>query len=317
MANTPYARFAPVRYSDNTSLPRLSISGNELPLSRVISTKLFIDNNDVDETNTLLTMQWGQFIAHDILSSANNGFYDCCNVANDPNVCLAISVPQDDYFYRQFNVTCINMVRKLNTYHLNCGTTFAEQINTVSTYIDASVVYGSSLEVANNLRTFTGGLLKSQLINNKEFLPFADNEDDCKITAENSVCFKAGDNRVNQNPELTVLQTMMMRIHNKMVKELSELKPDWSDEALYQEIRAILAGVVQHVTYNEWLQSFISERAMKNFKILPSQEGSSKYDPSVDPRMFTSFVSGAFRAFHAIIQGRLGYVYICCTHAYY
>lgn len=62
-----------------------------------------------------------------------------------------------------------------------------------------------------------------------------------------------GDRRVNQNPTLAMLQTLLLREHNRVADILSSLNPTWDDEKLYQEARRIVVAEIQHITYQEWL----------------------------------------------------------------
>lgn len=58
-----------------------------------------------------------------------------------------------------------------------------EQINQVTAYLDGSTIYGSSVEEANDLRLFRGGLMKTQPGPpgaTKGLLPPEDNVIDCR-----------------------------------------------------------------------------------------------------------------------------------------
>lgn len=64
--NTRYVRLLPPKYGDGISTPPTSKSGNPLPGSRVVSLVLFPDVPIEDPKFTLLAMQYGQIITHDM-----------------------------------------------------------------------------------------------------------------------------------------------------------------------------------------------------------------------------------------------------------
>jgi len=62
-----------------------------------------------------------------------------------------------------------------------------------------------------------------------------------------------GDTRGNQNPQLTILQIIFLREHNRIADYLSKLNPHWSDETTFQETRRIVIAEHQFISYYEWL----------------------------------------------------------------
>ena len=110
----------------------------------------------------------------------------------------------------------------------------------MTSYLDASFVYGSDLETAKTLRTNTGGLLKSNSVLRhlglKDLLPPKLEKADigCKRPSRDIFCFVAGDARVNQQVMLVTLHTIFLREHNRIAVELSKINPHWNDERLYQ-----------------------------------------------------------------------------------
>ncbi len=67
---------------------------------------------------------------------------------------------------------------------------------------------------------------------------------DAQQVAESSL-FAAGDVRANENIELTAMQTLFVRNHNRLAEELATMNPadfgftSWTDEQLYQEARKL------------------------------------------------------------------------------
>lgn len=67
----------------------------------------------------------------------------------------------------------------------------------------------------------------------------------------------SGDTRVNQNPQLTILQIILLREHNRVADALARLNPHWTDETIFQEARRIVIAEHQHISYYEWLPIFL------------------------------------------------------------
>ena len=129
-----------------------------------------------------------------------------------------------------------------------------EQLNLVTSWMDSSQVYGSFKCQADNLRLRVDGQLKilphplsSKLFELKPLLPRHATNHECKSPSK--LCFNAGDDRVNEQPGLTVLHTVLVRQHNRMAKELGCLNPDWNDEKTFQETRKIIVAIIQHITF--------------------------------------------------------------------
>ena len=75
--------------------------------------------------------------------------------------------------------------------------------------------------------------------------------------------YLTGDERCNEQPELTVLHTVMMREHNRVAAHLGLMNLHWDDERLYQEARRIVGAQLQHITYNEWLPIILGMKYMQ------------------------------------------------------
>ncbi|KAI1304599.1 Chorion peroxidase [Halotydeus destructor] len=251
---TAFNRIAFPAYDDGIDTPRTSAkSGRPLPNARLVSFTVSPDRSNENKFLTMMVMQWGQFLDHDITHTATSRASDgssirCCGqeFESNPNLrhpaCLQISIPRNDPFYVQQGQTCMSFVRSATAPRLNCNLGPREQLNQISAYIDAGMVYGSTEATSRSLREFRGGRLASSQVDGAEFLP---QEGTCGIPASKRLkCFKTGDVRANIQVDLIALHGVWLRQHNQLAGQLQQLNPRWDDETLYQETRRIIAAQI-------------------------------------------------------------------------
>ena len=77
--------------------------------------------------------------------------------------------------------------------------------------------------------------------------------------------FVAGDVRANEHVAPTIMHTIWLREHNRIVRELAEINPCWDDERLYQEGRKIVEAIMQVITYKEFLPVLLGNRRFNIF----------------------------------------------------
>lgn len=70
-------------------------------------------------------------------------------------------------------------------------------------------------------------------------------------------CFLGGDLRLNTHAGLAALQTLLVHEHNRIASTLSEINPQWGDDTVFEETRAIVSAQLQHVTYKEFLPTLL------------------------------------------------------------
>ena len=69
-ANMRYSRLLTPRYGDGISAPTMSVTGQPLPNSRLVSLVVFGEADIPDPQFTIANMQWGQIMTHDMSMQA-------------------------------------------------------------------------------------------------------------------------------------------------------------------------------------------------------------------------------------------------------
>ncbi|XP_018570827.1 peroxidase-like [Anoplophora glabripennis] len=319
--NAPYTRLLPPNYGDGISTPTIARSGNQLPSARTVSLLVYPDVLIVDPQFTLNAMQYGQIITHDMSMIAGSTQAQphqtrCCSddgqlleLANIPEHCFPIMVPTDDPIHSPNNIRCMNFVRTITDRDRSCvgGSQPAEQLTVVNHFLDLSLVYGNTAEVNQQLRQFQGGYLRVDIRQNQQWPPRSNNASGiCNLQRAQDACYQTGDARANQNPQLTLLQIVFLREHNRLAGILGQLNPHWDDETIFQEARKINIAQHQQITYYEWLPIFLGEDNLVQSGIIWHTNGYvNDYDDTVDPTVLNEHATAAFRYFHTLIIGNL------------
>ncbi|KAK4320758.1 hypothetical protein Pmani_008413, partial [Petrolisthes manimaculis] len=237
---------------------------------------------------------------------------ECCKSPHKHPACFPIHIPDEDPFYSLFGQKCISMVRSVPGVRYGCKLGPRTQINQITSYIDANWVYGSDDKHAKRIRLSRHGLMKSLPVfreyGMKDLLPLKleEPEEGCIRPNNDVFCFDAGDGRVNEQLVLAVIHTMMMREHNRIAMELYRINPHWDDDKLYHETRHIIAAVVQHITYNEFLPMVLGKDVMNKYGIILEKHGYfNGYDPKIDASMSSNFVTSAFRFGHSLLPSTI------------
>jgi peroxidase len=278
-----------VGYDDGVSSPRGS-SDPTLPNPRVISNTLVAQTLMVPNTHQMTdwVFQWGQFVDHDL---------DLTNLAS-PVENLDVPIPAGDPIFDVGNTGTQVMSFQRSKYDPATGTSTAnprQQINDVTSYLDASAVYGSDETRAMTLRTLSGGRMKTSAGNllplNTFGLPNGTGG-----PADPTQFYVAGDVRANEQVGLTAVQTLMLREHNRLADEIAEANPGWDDEQIYQRARKLVGGEVQVITYNEFLPALLGSQA-------PGLN--SVYDDNLNASILTEFSTALFRVGHTMLSPNL------------
>lgn len=255
-----------------------------------------------------LVMHMGQFIDHDLALTPHLEA-DCeCEETRD---CLPIACNESDpmcgfqkcmKFVRSRPVREVKDTCGPNPLSLNGPRAHP---NVVTSFLDASNVYGSYLKTSHQLRDTKGGkmsMVEGADPNNEEhihLLPPDDDNKECQVGSSTKKCGKGGDIRAAEQPVLTSLHTLFVHEHNRIATELAEIQGKWTDEKLYQEARRIVTAIMQKIVYGEWLPIVLGSEVMEKYQ-LELWNGFAGYNKSINPTISNDFASAFFRFGHSM-----------------
>jgi peroxidase len=233
--------------------------------------------------------QWGQWITHDMDLTRNGPEWNVLSTGAVGNFSIPILDPGDP-----LGPNPIPFNRSQIVPGSGVPGDRRDVINSITSYIDASMVYGSDAARAAALRTFHGGKLKTSsdgklLPLNTSGLPNADQ------FGAGAALFLAGDVRANEQSALTVVHTLFVREHNRLANKIYQLYPTLTDEQIYQVARRLVGAEMQAITYKEYLP------AVLGYDLAPSPHDAA-YDPAVNAAITNSFAHAAFRFGHSQIS---------------
>jgi peroxidase len=285
----------PMEYGDGFS----TMAGANRPNARLISNIVVAQPNvPVHPTVSNFIWMWGQFMDHDL---------DLTNpqAASSPPFCnqvADIAVPKGDTTFDPNGTGTAVITFCRSQFDATTGTANPRvQTNLITSYIDASNVYGSDAARAADLRKNDGSgeLRTSPGPRGDDFLPLNIHGLASPIPGPKE--FICGDPRCEENTNLTSMHTTWMREHNYWARKIrSEAKRPLSDEEIYQRARMIVGAEFEAITYNEWLPVLLGPTA------IPSYSG---YHSNVNPEVSVVFSTASFRMGHTLLThvlNRLG-----------
>ena len=235
---------------------------------------------------------WGQFVSHDTdLTTSSAG------AAVNGTASIGVNSPFDPLGPQPIPFVRANYVNLSPPRGSLSGRT---PINEVTSYIDASHIYGSDAARAAALRT-EGGAGAKLAMSAGGLLPY----NTAGLPVENNGplpdedLFLAGDIRANENSLLTSLHTVFAREHNRLVDVIAAEQPGLNAEGQYQLARKIVGAEMQAITYREFLPALLGNGAKT-----PKAEAYA-YKPQTDASITTAFAHAAFRYGHSTVSSQL------------
>lgn len=267
-------------YGDGVEQP----AGADRASARVISNAVAAQSEDLPNESmaTDFLWQWGQFLDHDITETPTIS----------PAEAFDIEVPFGDEWFDPFFTADATIPLNRSFYEYEDGV--REQVNEITSFIDASQVYGSDQERADNLRKLDGsGELLTTDSAHGDLLPYNEVGEE-NAPASDPSWFLAGDIRANEQAALTAMHTLFVREHNFLAGKFLERHPDASGDEAYEHARMIVGAEMQHITYTEFLPLLLGRKALRSYR---------GFSETADPTISNEFATAAFRFGHSLLPG--------------
>ena len=200
---------------------------------------------------------------------------------------VPIEIPEDDELHNEEGG---ELEFRRSARSIIAGTTDSERaMNSLTSVIDLSTVYGSDDERNRALRTLEDGKLKTGPQN---LLPL-NTMGLMNAPSKSAAFFVAGDVRASEHATLTTIHTLFLREHNRIVDEIRSVPflARLSDEVVYQFARMVNIAQFQKIVYEEFLPALMGRR-------FPRYRG---FKRSVNPTVSNMFSTAAYRIGHTLV----------------
>ena len=268
------------------------------PSPRAVSNGIFTQTVSVPHHLGVSDYIWtfGQLVDHDFSLTEGMAF--------DGSTAAFIKIPTGDAFFDPFGTGTQTMSFHRGMFDQATGTGTSnprQQINELTSYIDASNVYGSDDVRANFLRSHVGGKLRVMQTAVGDMAPFNDGTTGNAGSPErpdlSTSLFIAGDIRINEQPTLACMHILFIREHNFQADRFARLHPYWTDEQLFQAARRMVIAEMQHITIDEFVPALFGNAA----GIGPY----TGYNPNVNAGVSAVFSTAAYRVGHTLLSTQI------------
>ncbi|KAK8373008.1 hypothetical protein O3P69_016257, partial [Scylla paramamosain] len=174
-----------------------------------------------------------------------------------------------------------------------------EQINQVTSFIDGSVIYGSSKEESDELRAFSVGFLKVQRCPADTQILTADtNQIDCK-TSGRFKCFKSvWPQCTSRSSGSTTALPSCFRTS----------MPTGLTSKCSKRCAGIVGATLQHITYTEFLPSILGQGIIEKYGLALQSSGFfAGYDININAGIANSVSSQALKFVASLLPNTVAY----------
>jgi peroxidase len=268
---------------------RKSVTGNDLPSPRKLFTDVLLKAkkyprpaDDPNDALLFMVLMLTHDMGHQVPTEAFDNCKEirCCATGNkaelfppfQSSVCLPIRIPDDDAFYKQSEVKCLNLVRS-EIASTPGSTQYGEILNKVTSFLDLSTIYSSEYLEMRKSRILKDGKM---YLGPKNLLP-SDQNGKYTSTSSRFISVIMG----------AVWPILFARNHNSLCDGLKLVNPLWNDEKLFQEARRINIALLQRLI----LGGTIIEAAFR-------KRINGNYSANNDPSASIEFTTSAYRFLH-------------------
>ena len=274
--NSQINRLTPQSFNDSISEMAHPDYQNPRIISNIVCNESLVTPNSLGLSN--MNVLWSEFINNDMQLTSHQ------DSSHEGGMEEAhITIPIDDEIMNPGGVEDSRIKYLRTEFISDTGSEEGnprEYPNEVSSWLDGSSIYSSSVELQDYLRMGEGGRLKVTDIDGWDMVPGRVTEYVESTTGDNpNLQFFVGDSRNIEHIGLTSLQVLFIREHNRLADGLSERHSDWSDEQVFQRAKKLVQAEIQAITFNEYLPSIGID--------LSDYSG---YNSSVNPQLSNEYI---------------------------
>lgn len=266
-----YSSVPPPALSDGCSLSEFTGRANP----RTISNAICAQEKSIPNSKCIsnLFWLWAQFLDHDITVVKTDP------IETDP---IEVTDPNDPLFPGP-----IPFDRSVYIPEICNEANPRQQVNSLSPFIDGSVIYGTDEKRNAYMREFCGGRL---LVTPGNLPPFNNGTMANNGPAGGSL-FVCGDIRANEHVGLASIHTLFIREHNYWANKLACVHPELCDEQIYQRAKLMVEAEIEAITFNEFLPLLLGKCDIDEYC----------YNPELNPQVEIVFSTAAYRFGHTMI----------------
>jgi peroxidase len=256
------------------------IVNSQLPSARRIMEELFRKVPPLpNKGSNHLMLEFGQFISQDIIGATKSNLSEYYPIPCDGQLVDWVFCPAKRKYYSvgENGINIVGehdagapMIRFWRTQHsINRTSGVRSSINTQSSFLDMSNLYGIAGEEVVQVRSFQDGLLQ---LDEQGMPPIFD--------------------RFDSSPGLLAVYITFMRYHNLLAKDFRREDPTATDEELYRQAKRRNIAVYQSIVEQKYIPTLLGAA-------LDPYEG---YKAESDPRVDEFFAAVAFRYAHSSVS---------------